>query len=297
LKDLSSTFIKFAEINNTDVTTSIDKVQSAMAMYGMSSGEAIDMMELLTKESQTTGVSVDSLADQLVGNGVALQEMGFNLNQSIGFLGGLSKAGVDSSAVMGGLKKALVNATKDGKTMEEALSDLQTQMLGAKDGTEQMQIAMELFGNKAGPAIANAVQEGKISFVDLNNTVGDFVGSVDETFEATLDPIDNMKTASNDLKIALSEVGSTIGETLAPILKELADGLKKVNEWWKKLSPSTQQFIIKAGMVLAVLGPLLIIIGSLISAIGSIIGVVGIITTKIGVLMGGAGIAGRCCTG
>ena len=128
LEQLSSDFIKFAAINDTDVSNSIDKVQKAMAAYDMSSGEAIDMLELLTAASQQSGASVDTLADQLVTNGQALQEMGLNANESVGFLANLEKAGVDSSAVLTGLKKALQNATKDGESMDYALAKLQNSM-------------------------------------------------------------------------------------------------------------------------------------------------------------------------
>lgn len=296
LEELSTEFIKFAELNDTDVSSSIDSVQSAMAQFGLSAEDAVDVMDILTKESQNTGVSVDELSNQLVTNGVALQEMGFGINSSIGFLGSLSKAGVDSSAVLGGLKKALVNATKDGKSMDEALADLEADLMGAKDGTEQMQIAMDLFGSKSAPQLVSALQEGRISFDELENSVRDFGGSVDNTFEGTLDPIDGMTTASNELKLALSEVGSTVGETLAPILEDLAEGIKKVAEWWKGLNPETQQFIIKAAMIAAVVGPVLVILGSLISAIGTIIGVIGSAVTAIGGLIGGAGLAGLGAT-
>lgn len=292
LEELSTSFIKFAELNDTDVSSSIDSVQSAMAQFGLSAEDAVDVMDILTKESQNTGVSVDELSNQLVTNGVALQEMGFGINSSIGFLGSLSKAGVDSSAVLTGLKKALVNATKDGKSMDEALADLEADLMGAKDGTEQMQIAMDLFGSKSAPQLVSALQEGRISFDELENSVRDFGGSVDNTFEGTLDPIDGMTTASNEMKIALAEVGSTIGETLAPILKDLAGGIKQVAEWWRGLNPETQQFIVKAAMIAAVLGPVLIIIGSLVSAIGSIIGVIGGAVAGIGSLIGAIGAGG-----
>lgn len=36
-----------------------------------------------------------------------------------------NRSGVDTSAVMAGLKKALVNASKEGKSMKNALSELQ----------------------------------------------------------------------------------------------------------------------------------------------------------------------------
>lgn len=42
------------------------------------------------------------------------------------FLGQCETSGVDTSAVMAGLKKALVNASKEGISMKDALSDLRS---------------------------------------------------------------------------------------------------------------------------------------------------------------------------
>lgn len=49
---------------------------------------------------------------------------------------------------MAGLKKALQNATSEGKSMDEALSDTIGSIKNAKTETEAMQIATELFGKK-----------------------------------------------------------------------------------------------------------------------------------------------------
>ena len=151
LEDLSAQFLKFADLNGTDVSSSIDSVQA--------------------KAGQDTGVPMDKLAQSLLTNSTALQEMGFGINTSAGFLANLEKSGVDSSAVMTGLKKALQNATKDGVSMSDALADLQEQMANASTDTEAAQAAMELFGAKAGPAIAAAVEDGRLSFDELSNTV------------------------------------------------------------------------------------------------------------------------------
>ena len=292
LEELSGEFIKFAALNDTDVSSSIDKVQAAMAAYGVETDSAADVLDILTKASQDTGVSVDQLASDLTTNSATMQELGFGINRSVGFLASLNKQGIDSTAVMGGLKKALVNATKDGKTMDQALAELEQTMAGASSDTEAMAYAMELFGNKAGPQMAKAIQEGRLSFDEITNSVTGFGGAVDTTFSETLDPIDSMQTTLNELKLALAEVGASIGESLAPILQSLAEGLKNVAAWWKSLNPETQQFIIKAALIAATVGPVLIILGSLISAIGSIITVIGGAVGAIGGLIGAGGLAG-----
>ena len=286
LEDLAGQFVKFADLNNTDVSTSIDLVQSAMAAFGVETEDAADVLDILNKAGQDTGVPLDQLAASLTTNGTALQEMGFGINESVGFLANLDKSGVDSASVMTGLKKALQNATKDGKSMGDALSELQDDLENTDSDTEAAQKAMELFGNKAGPAIAQAVRDGRLSFDELSATVTDWGDSVNDTFNETLDPIDQWQMTMNDLKLAGAEVGSVIGELLAPMLQKAADVIRDLKQKWDELSPGTQQAIVAAAGVLAVVGPIVALVGSLVTGIGGLITSVGAIATALGVSVG-----------
>ena len=225
LEDLSVKFLRFAELNGTDVAGSIDSVQAAMAAFGVETESTGDVLDILNKAAQDTGVPLDKLTQSLLSNGPALQEMGFGLNTATGFLAGLEKSGIDAGTMLAGLKKALQNATKDGKPMNEALAEMQEKMAGAESSTEAAQIATELFGAKAGPAIAKAIQEGRVSFNELENTVKDFGDSVDQTFQATQDAPDQLALAMQKAKVA---VGETVGEFVderAPQLQSILDDL------------------------------------------------------------------------
>lgn len=291
LEDLSAQFIKFADLNGTDVSNSIDTVQAAMAAFGLEAEDAGDVLDMLNKAGQDTGIPLDKLASSLLTNGTALQEMGFNINSATGFLANLEKSGVDSSMVMTGLKKALQNATKDGVSMTDALADLQEQMSGAGSDTEAAQAAMELFGAKAGPAIAAAVQDGRLSFDELSNSVEDFGGSVNTTFEDTQDPMDQFTTTLNELKLVGADLVESAGPMLVDIAGGLAEGVSALSEAWNGLSPEMQDTIIKVAGIAAVAGPLLVIGGKVIGGISSITGGIGSLTGTLGGLTSAAGTA------
>ena len=272
LEDLAGKFIKFADLNDTDVTSSIDSVQAAMAAFGVGADQAKYVLDMLNKASQDTGADINKLTGDLTANAAALQEMGLNINTAIGFLASLDKSGADSSAVLSGLKKALQNATKDGKSMDAALADLTKKIKGAKSETKAMQIATDLFGAKSAPAMVKAIRDGRISFEQLANQVKDWNGSVEQTFENTLDPIDQFKTTLNELKI----VGADLVNAAAPMIKSVAEGLKNavsgIRAAWEGLSPQMQETIIKLAGVAAAIGPVLTIGGKLVSGIGSLMG-------------------------
>lgn len=285
LEDLSAQFIKFADLNGTDVSGSIDAVQSAMAAFGLGTQDTGAFLDTLNKAGQDTGVSMDKLAGDLVTNAATLQSMGYNASDAANFIANLNKNGIDSSTVMTGMKRAFANATQDGKTMSEAMTELQTSMQNAETDTAAYQAALDLFGTKAGPALAKAVQDGRLSFDQLGTSINDNLGNVDQTFSGTRDDIDNFKTTLNSLQIVGAQIGGQLATSLTPILAKISEGLQWVSDKWNTLSPQTQDAIVKVGLVIAAIGPLIAIIGGVISAVSTVGAVIGVLTSPIALIV------------
>ena len=285
LEELSGKFIKYAQINGTDVAGSVDKVQAAMMAFGLEADKAGDVLDIFTTVGQQTGISQDALASTLASNSALFTQMGWDINTASGFLGQLEVNGVDSGTAMAGLKKALQEATKEGKSMPEALAELQTKLQGANSDTEAMSYAMELFGNKAGPALAMAIQEGRLILDEASLSVQNYGDSVSTTFDATIDPIDQTTLTMNQLKLAGSDVGNTLAEIAVPALQTVADVVKDLKAKWDELSPSQQQNIVKFALVAAAVGPVIAGIGTVITTIGSVISIGGTLVSGIGTVV------------
>lgn len=247
LEDLSIQFIKFAQLNGTDVKNSIDKVQGSLAAWGMGAEDAGNMLDILNKAGQDTGVSVDTLADALKTNAPALQEMGYSAADAAFFLANLDKNGVDSSATMTGLKKALQTAAKEGKPMGEAMSDMEKRIKDAKSSTDAIKVATELFGKSAGPAIAKAVRDGKLSFEDLNHTMEEFQGNVTDTFEATQDAPDKFALAVQGIKTDLADLVGNLMEKYAPQINSAIETVKSVLSGFFGAVETIVDFVIENG--------------------------------------------------
>ena len=286
LQDLSEDFIKFAKINNTDVNNSIDTIQSAMAAFNTETDKASGVLDLFTAAGQQTGVPLESLAETVKKNATALQEMGLGLEDSVMFLAQLDKSGVDSTTVLAGLKKAFQNAAKQGKPMNEALSELQDNMKNASSDAEAAQYATELFGTRAGAAIAEYVRNGQLDFEALGISMEEYAGTVSNTYEETLDPIDELTTAMNQMK----DLGYEIGEAAAPIIVEaltvLKDVITDLKAKWDELTPAQQDMIIKFALVAAAVGPVLVVVGQLVSIIGAVIAAAPVMGAALAALSG-----------
>ncbi len=262
LKELSAQFLKFAQINGTDVSTSIDGAQKAMDAWGVSTDDAGAFLDTLNAVGQKTGVSMDTLEAALVTNATAFQGLGLSVADSASLLGELEKSGIDVQTVMTGLTKAQAKAAKEGVSLSD---ELQKAFTSARS-------AVDILGKTAGPKLFEFVQNstsGLDMFSGSASTLEDNVGSVSKTFDTTLDPIDQWRMTLNQLQLTSAKVGSSLGTVLKPILEKLSDSLEALAEWWDQLDPGMREFIVKTLLIVAAIGPLLIIIGKVISAIGA----------------------------
>lgn len=121
LESLSKQFIEFAEINGTDLNSSIDNVDTILNKFNVDAGQAGNVLGLLTKVGQDTGLSMDTLESSLMQNGSTLKEMGLGITESVNLLAMFENNGVDATTAMAGLKKAVKNYTAEGLSTDQAL--------------------------------------------------------------------------------------------------------------------------------------------------------------------------------
>lgn len=281
LEDLSTQFIKFSEINGTGLTASVDAAQKALAAFGLGAEDAGAYLDTLTKVGQNTGISVDTLSSGLTKNATAFQEMGLSIDQAAVLMGQIEMSGADTNAVLGGLSKALKNASKDGVSMDKALADLEDSIKNGKSDTEGLAAAYELFG-KSGDQVFNALKSGSLSFQALGENALEAGGAVEDTFAAMQDPADQWQVVLNNLM----ELGYEIGEAIMPAIQKAVDAVIPVIQtlvgWWESLDEDTQSFIVTAALVVAAIGPVISIIGTVTGAIGGVIGAIGSIVGVLG---------------
>lgn len=263
--------MKFAEINDSDVSTSVENAKQALDAYNLSNKDFQSVLDATTLASQKTGVSVDDLFKKSVEGAPQIKALGLSYSEGAMLLGQLEKAGVDSSATLGSLSKASVAYAKQGKSLSDGLNETQKSILGAKDQTEALTIASEVFGTKGAVRMVEAIQRGTLDLNDLSEASKNSAGVVGTTFDETLDPIDKANQAMNQAKFALADIGEQVQIALLPTFEAAISLLTRFKDWFSSLSPETQQMIVRIALVVAAIGPLLVIIGTLMGSITKIV--------------------------
>lgn len=267
LDSLSRSFLQFAQINNQDVATSVDNVSRMIAGFGLEASDATDILDMLNVVGQQTGMDVGQLADQLATNAGTFSAMGLSAEQAASFMAEASMAGLTTSQSMMGLRSAINYASSEGMTLSEVFEDVSQH----SDDTGYM---MEVFGSRAGAAIGNAVSNGTISLTDFTSTLGDFSGSVQTTFDQTIDPIDDMTTVLNNLKELGYELVEAWGPTISQIVDTVIPIIQTLTDKWNALDEDTQQLIINIGLIAAVVGPIILIVSKFVGAFQTIGGAI-----------------------
>ena len=275
LKGLSKQFIEFANINGTDLNNSIGKVDKIMEQYNIDAAETGNVLGLITKKGQETGISVDTLMESLQKNGATFKEMGLNMVQSTNLLAQFEANGVNADTAVAGLRKSIKAYTDEGKSVDEALALTIDSIKNASSETEALSIAQEVFGTKGAAEMATAIREGRIDLESLSSSMEEYGSVVEDTFNATQDPWDEAKVATNNLKLAAADLGTTLLGSLQPTITKIVNKIKDFTQWFKNLNQSQKETIIKVAAVVAAIGPALIIFGKVATTISTIISVVG----------------------
>lgn len=263
LDDLSRDFLRFARVNNQNVATSVDNVSRMIAGFGLEAEDATSVLDMLNVVGQQTGMDVGQLSEQLATNAGTFAAMGLSAEQAASFMAQASLSGLTTAQAMTGLRSAINYASNEGLTLSEVFEDVSEH----SDDTGYM---MEVFGTRAGAAIGNAVANGSISLTDFESTLGDFSGSVERTFDQTLDPIDDMTTVLNNLKELGYELVEAWGPTISQIVDTVIPIIETLTDKWNALDEDTQNLIINIGLIAATVGPIILVVSKFIGAFQTI---------------------------
>lgn len=270
LEDLATQFLRFSRINGTEVSGTIDNVQRSMAALGVDINDASDFLDTLNSVGQSTGIDMNTLANELVANAAVLNDLGMSAADAAMFIGALDKSGVESSTALTALKRAMVNAAEEGLTTSEAIAQLQENLANAETTAEGVNAVAELFGTRAAPAMYNALQNGTITFDELGLAMSDFSGSVESTYDNVVGPMDELTTVLNSLKELGYELVEAWGPTIEQIVNTVIPVIQRLTDAWTGLDEDTQQLIINIALIAAAVGPIILLVSKFMGAFQTI---------------------------
>lgn len=278
LEKNSKLALQYANINDTDVKTSIESAKSAIEAYGLSNKDFSTVLDSVTATSQRTGVAVDTLFDSAVKGAPQIKDLGLNFSQGTELLGQFSKAGVDGDAALSSLSKASIIYAKGNKSLSEGLGETIEKIKNAKTKQEALTEAATVFGTKGASRMVDAIQRGAFNLSELGDVAKKSNGTISDTFNKTVDDIDEQQIASQQAKVAMSEFGAAIATGLKPLLDLLVPLLKFLGQAFGSLPGPIKTILVVIGGLIIAFTALMPIIASMavgLPALGAVLGITG----------------------
>lgn len=291
LEEASEKFLKFAKINDIDVNTAVQKVSRYMGDASIESSKYGEVLDDLTSVAQASGISIDALAEMLTKYGAPMRALGLSTKESIAIFAGWEKAGVNTEIAFSGMKKAISNWGKAGKDSSKEFKKTMEEIEKCPNIAKATTKAIEVFGAKAGPDLADAIKGGRFEYTEFLKILENSNGILEETYTNIMDETDEAQVSMKKLKVEFSKIGKEILETAYPavedILKEVSELIKKFNN----LDPQLKTNILKFTAFGAALGPVVKTGSTLISGVGKGISSAGKLCKTVGEVKSGMDVA------
>jgi len=268
LEKTSEYLLKFANINDTDVSESAINARKVIEAFELSYDDFNQVLDTTTKVAQNSGVSVDKLFEAAVKGAPQIKALGLEFDEGIQLLGQMEQAGISSAETLTGLTKASVNYAKENKSLSQGLGELQDKILNASSETEALNAAAEVFGTKNGAKMADAIRRGALNLEDLSSIATESAGVVEETFTNTLDPIDAQALAMQNVKNMMAELGNELAIVFEPILLALIPILQSLSAWFGNLPEPVKSFVVILGVLIVIFTTMMPIMAAMVVSIG-----------------------------
>lgn len=221
LSQTTEDFLRFSEITGVDAVSAVQAVSRALNSSGTDASEYTTLLDQLAVAAQASGISAETLADSLTTYGSQMRAIGFDTSDTIALLSQFESAGVNTESAVSGIRKAVVNWTKDGKNARDEFSALIDSIKKAPSDTEAAQKAVEAFGNKSGTELAEVIRSGRFEYEKFSELIADSGGTVDKTFEETQSGLDK-------INLAMQGVSVTMAEFAGKLIDKYAGGIETI---------------------------------------------------------------------
>ncbi|MBR1625598.1 MAG: phage tail tape measure protein [Bacteroidales bacterium] len=261
LEGLSSQAIAVSQMLGEDLSSTIESSSQAFQQWGISTEDMGKSMDYVFKVSQATGKGFNDLMSTVKTFGPQLQQLGFSFEQSAAMVGQMEKAGLDTNAVMGALKKSAGEFAEQGLTISEGFTKYYDAIKNARSETEAITIANDIFGKRAGSSLAAAIRSGAMEIDAFTQSLNESDESIMKAMWDTADFAEKSQLLGQQFQVMVEPLASEIFDgvaalmpTISKIMEQMAPIIQKVVE---QAIPLVDEIFVYVADFMEQCGPLL----------------------------------------
>ena len=199
---MAKKFLDLARVAKVDVKDAVALTTRTFKDWGIAAEDQSAMMDQLFAATQQTGIGIERLNTLVVQFGAPMRQLGFSFEEAAALLSSFESEGVNTEAVMSGMKIGLGKLAAAGEDPAEAFGRIVEEIKNFESAGEAGQLAAEVFGTRAGPDMAAAIREGRFEIDDMVAALGDVDGALSTAAEETLSANDRFAMLKNQLLTA-----------------------------------------------------------------------------------------------
>ena len=276
--------LELAAAAQMDLGRTANIVSNVLTSYGMDASELGKVNDSLVKGFTSTNMDLSMLGESFEHIGPVAKSAGVDFNELVASIGMLGNAGIQGSMAGTSLKNVISRMLAPTGEAADLISDLGLNVTDGsgnfigftslvdqlgKSGATTGQM-MELFGQRAGPAMAALVEQGSDAIADLTAKLDDSAGTAKAIADVQMEGLNGamraLKSAAEGLMIAIAESG------LLDMFTNLA---KRAVEWVQgltQLNPGVLKLATGIALAAAAGGPALIMFGKIVRLVGLVAG-------------------------
>ncbi len=276
--------LQLAAAGAMDLGRAADITSNILTGYGLSVAELAHANDVLVTGMTNANVDLTMLGESFKMVGPIAKAAGVQFEETAAMISILGNAGIQGSMAGTSLRKAitsLIAPTKEQAKIMKRLglnvTDTYGRFVGFADVIQQLEEngagaadMMKLFGQRAGPAMQAAVDQGSKAIRRMTTLMEENEGVAKRVAETQLE---GWKGAMTKLKSAVEGTLISLGAIIAPTAHKIAEAftalagkITAVAEVFQKLPQGFQTAIVAFLGIVAALGPVILIFGHLVGA-------------------------------
>ena len=259
LADMSAKALQVSDMLGEDLNTTIESSSQALQQWGIDSKDMGKQMDYIFKVSQSTGIGFSELMTNMQTYGPQLQEMGYSFEEASALIGQMDKAGVNTTEVLGAMKKAVGTLAKEGIAASDGMQLYYEKIKNAGTAAEATALANEIFGARAGSTMADAIRNGSLAVDELTASLQNNSESIDQAYWDTADFEQKWGLLQNQMKVAFEPAALAVFDGLADLMPTVSKIMEQMGpiiaDLVNNLTPFINDVFAKFGEILEVIGP------------------------------------------
>lgn len=301
--------LRLAASAQLDMGEAADIVTNILSGYRMETEDLDHAVDVLARAFTSANTDLTQLAEAMKYAGPVASSAGVSFEEAAAAIGLMGNAGIQGSmagtSLRGAITRLLSPTESAADVMRELglrVTDAQGRLLPLSDIVEQLgphadntAAFMDLFGQRAGPAMAALVAQGSDALRDLTSDLEDSGGTAQRIADAQMQGLNG---AMRELRSAVEAAGIAIAQSgliewAERLARRAADLLRRVAD----VNPEILRWGTVVAGVAASIGPLLIAVGSVIRILPSLRAGILAVRAALALLAGPAGIIALVATG